>query len=128
MNAGFLLQMRRFLGYAMRFTVSMKENRDFRRLYASGKTAVDGRLAVYARKNRLGRNRLGITVGTKLGTAVVRNRVRRRIREAYRLEEPFLRCGYDLVVVARTRAAESDYAHLRASLIKALDSLGVRGV
>ena len=112
----------------MRITVSMKENRDFRRLYATGKTAVDSRLAVYARKNRLGKNRLGITVGTKLGTAVVRNRVRRRIREAYRLEEPSLRTGYDLVVVARSRAAESDYAHLRSSLIKALDTLGIRGV
>ncbi len=106
----------------------MKENRDFRRLYATGRTAVDSRLAVYARKNRLGKNRLGITVGTKLGTAVVRNRVRRRIREAYRLEEPSLRAGYDLVVVARNRAADADWAHLRSSLVKALDTLGIRGV
>ena len=111
----------------MRFTVSMKENRDFRRLYASGRSAVDGYLAVYVRKNRMTVNRLGITVGAKLGCAVVRNRVRRRIREAYRLEEPRLRPGFDIVVVARVRAAESDYTHLRGSLVKLLDKLGVRG-
>ncbi len=103
----------------------MKENRNFRRLYASGKSAVDGNLAVYARRNRLGSNRLGITVGTKLGCAVVRNRARRRIREAYRLEEPHLRPGYDIVVVARVRAAESDFAHLRESLVKLLGKLGI---
>ncbi len=112
----------------MRFTVSMKENRDFRRLYASGKTSVCGLLAVYARKNKLGYNRLGITVGTNLGGAVVRNRVRRRIREAYRLEESSLRTGYDIVVVARMKAAEADYAHLRQSLIHALGNLGLIGV
>jgi len=109
----------------MRFTVSIKENRDFRRAYSSGKPSVDSLLAVYIRKNRLGINRLGITVGVKLGCAVVRNRVRRRIREAYRLEEPQIKPGYDLVVVARNRAACADYAHLHQSLVKALTRLGL---
>ena len=106
----------------------MKENRDFRRLYATGKTSVDGLLAVYARKNRVGCTRLGITVGTKLGGAVVRNRVRRRIREAYRLEESNLRMGYDIVVVARKSAADASYARLRQSLLKAMGKLGISGV
>ena len=63
----------------------MKENHLFRRLYAKGKSAVSPTLAVYVRKNRLGYTRLGLTVGTKVGKAVRRNKVRRRIREAYRI-------------------------------------------
>lgn len=61
-------------------------------------------LALYCRKNRQGRSRLGITVGVKVGKAVCRNRTRRRIREAYRLHEEQFLPGYDLVVVARVRA------------------------
>lgn len=47
------------------------------------------------------RNRLGLTVSTKVGCAVVRNRVRRRLREIYRLNEDMLTSGVDIVVVAR---------------------------
>ena len=64
----------------MDHTVSLKLNHEFRRLYAKGKSAVNPCMAVYCRKNRLGYNRLGFTTGTKLGKAVVRNRVRRRLR------------------------------------------------
>ncbi len=109
----------------MRFTVSLKENRQFKRLYAAGKSVVDPNLAVYCRKNRLPQNRLGITVGGKLGKAVIRNRVRRRLREAYRLFEASVRPGYDIVVVARARAAESDYRVLDASLRGAFARLGL---
>ena len=88
----------------MDHTVSLKLNHEFRRLYAKGKSAVNPCMAVYCRKNRLGYNRLGFTTGTKLGKAVVRNRTRRRLREAYRLHEERFLPGYDIVVVARVRA------------------------
>ena len=68
----------------MEHTVSLKLNHVFRRLYGRGKSAVNPCLAVYCRKNNLGYSRLGLTVGVKLGKAVVRNRTRRRIKEAYR--------------------------------------------
>ena len=89
----------------MKYTVSLKENRVFRRLYAKGKSAVGPAMVLYCRKNGGKENRLGFTVGTKLGCAVVRNRVRRRLREIYRLNEEKLRPGYDIVVVARVRAS-----------------------
>jgi len=110
----------------MRYTVSLKENSDFRRLYSAGKSSVNACLAVYCRKNRLKCNRLGITVGSKVGKAVVRNRVRRRIREAYRLHEPEMACGYDIVVVARVRAAHEDYAALCRALLSLLVRLHIR--
>ena len=79
----------------MKHTVSLKENRIFRRLYAKGKSAVAPTMVLYCRKNGRRESRLGLTTGTKLGHAVVRNRVRRRLREIYRLQEDKLLPGYD---------------------------------
>ena len=107
----------------MKHTVSLKLNHEFRRLYAKGNSAVSPYLAMYCRKNRLGYNRLGLTIGTKVGHAVVRNRVRRRIRESYRIHEDRFRQGYDLVVVARVRAAHSRYDKLERALLSMAEKL-----
>ena len=109
----------------MKQTIALKQNHLFRRLYSKGKSAVEPCLALYCRKNRLGYSRLGITVGVKLGKAVVRNRTRRRIREAYRLHEGRFLCGYDLVVVARVRAGHSRYREIERSLLALADKLGL---
>ena len=107
----------------MNYTVSLKENRVFRRLYAKGKSAVGPAMVLYCRKNGGKENRLGFTVGTKLGCAVVRNRVRRRLREIYRLNAPRPRQGYDLVIVARSRAVGCAYRKLDAAFLRACESL-----
>ncbi len=73
--------------------VTVKENGDFRRIYRRGRSAVSGGVVVYCLKNRKGMSRLGVTVSTKLGHAVVRNRVRRRLRELYRLHKAELLPG-----------------------------------
>ena len=109
----------------MKHTVALKQNHEFRRLYSKGKSAVTPYLALYYRKNRLGYNRLGITTGVKLGKAVVRNRTRRRIKEAYRIHEGAFLPGYDIVVVARVRAAHSRYRELERSLLSLADKLGL---
>lgn len=109
----------------MKFTRSIKENHIFRRLYAKGKSAVSPNLAVYCRKNRGGENRLGLTVGVKVGKAVTRNRVRRRIKEAYRIHESRLVPGWDIVVVARVKAAFAPYAQLERDLLRLMDKLGL---
>jgi len=69
-------------------------------------------MVLYARKNRTNTNRVGITVSKKLGHAVVRNRVRRRLREIYRLNEEKFQPGWDIVVVARTKAVYADFEKL----------------
>ena len=103
----------------MEHTVSLKLNHVFRRLYGRGKSAVNPCLAVYCRKNNLGYSRLGLTVGVKLGKAVLRNRTRYRIHEGAFLP------GYDIVVVARVRAAHSRYRELERSLLSLADKLGL---
>ena len=103
----------------MKFTVSLKHNHVFRRLYEIGKNQVTPHLALYARKNGGQTSRLGITVSTKLGHAVVRNRVRRRLREIYRIHENRFLPGYDIVVVARVRSVYAKYSDLEQSFLKA---------
>ena len=109
----------------MKKTEPLKENHLFRRAYNRGKTAADSRLALYVRRNGQKGNRLGLTVSTKVGHAVVRNRIRRRLREIYRLNEDRLIPGADVVVVARVRAASSDYRQLEKSFLKLADKLGL---
>lgn len=110
----------------MKDTIAIKAPHLFRRAYAKGKSAVTPTLVLYARKNGLEHNRLGLTVGTKVGKATVRNRVRRRVKESYRLREETVKRGYDIVVVARSAAAQSRFALLdrhMASLLKRLELL-----
>ena len=109
----------------MEHTTSLKQNHIFRRLYSKGKSAVSPCLALYCRRNGGGTSRLGITVGVKLGKAVVRNRTRRRIREAYRIHEGRFLPGYDLVVVARVRAGHARYREIEGSLLSLADKLGL---
>ena len=75
---------------------TLKKNSDFRRLYSKGQSAVNPYVVVYCRRNREKVNRLGYTVSTKLGHAVVRNRVRRRLREICRLNSPAMKKGFDV--------------------------------
>ena len=107
----------------MKAAVTLKENYEFRRLYQKGASAVSPAMVLYCRKNRLGRNRLGLVSSTKLGHAVVRNRVRRRIREIFRLSQGKMKQGYDCIVVARTRAAHADYWELKRAFEKTCKKL-----
>lgn len=109
----------------MRFSTSLKLNHVFHRLYVKGDVCANRHLVLYARRNGLNCNRVGITTGKKLGHAVVRNRVRRRLREVYRLNEARFRPGYDIVVVARHRAIDADFAALQADYLRAAKKLGL---
>ena len=109
----------------MKHTVSLKQNHEFRRLYSKGKSAVSPYFVIYCRKTGRPVSRLGITTGVKLGNAVKRNRARRRIRELYRTHEAGLLPGYDVVVVARTRAIYGRYAELERSFRQMTKKLGL---
>ena len=108
----------------MKFSHSLKLNHIFQRLYRTGGYA-NGYLVLYARKNRTDTNRVGITVGKKLGHAVVRNRVRRRLREVYRLNEDKFQAGWDIVVVARTRAIYAEFHQLVEAYMTAAEKAGI---
>ena len=108
----------------MKFSAPLKLNHIFRRLYATEGHA-NGYLVLYARRNRTGGNRVGITVSKKLGHAVVRNRVRRRLREVYRLNEEKFQPGWDIVVVARGRAVEAPFSQLTKAYLSLAAKAGI---
>jgi len=108
----------------MIYSRSLKLNHIFRRLYSTGGHG-NALLAMYVRRNRSDENRVGVTVSKKLGKAVVRNRVRRRLREVYRLNESRFLPGWDIVVVARGRAVEASFADLTRSYLSLAKKCGI---
>ena len=83
-----------------------------------GKRHSYGPLVVYAAKNRLGFNRLGLTTSRKVGNAVARNRWRRLCREAFRRNKHALDQGFDLVVIVRAKQPAPCFEDLHRLLIK----------
>ena len=109
----------------MIFSTSIKHNYEFRRIYGKGKSASSPLMAVYCRRNRIGGGRYGFTVGSRIGKAVVRNRVRRRLKEIYRTNEEKLKSGYDIIVVARARAVQAGYSDLEKDYLRLCSGLGL---
>jgi ribonuclease P protein component len=93
----------------------IRRQREFDRVYGEEAYAADQVLVVRACRNELGRTRLGLSVSRKVGNAVVRNRWKRLIREAFRLRRALLPVGLDVVVRPR-RGAEPDLESITASL------------
>ena len=87
----------------MKHTIILNQNRDFQTLYRRGISFVTPFVVIYIRPNRLGKHRLGITAGKRVGNAVHRNRAKRLIRQAYRELEAELPPYLELVIVARAR-------------------------
>ena len=108
----------------MKFSSSLKLNHIFRRLYSASGQA-NSIMVLYARKNRTGTNRVGITVSKKLGHAVVRNRVRRRLREVYRLNEAKFQPGWDIVVVARSRCISASFQDIVSAYLTLAAKAGI---
>lgn len=108
----------------MKFSCALKLNHIFRRLYATSGHA-NGYLVLYAKPNRTATNRVGITASKKLGHAVIRNRVRRRLREVYRLNEDRFASGWDIVVVARSRCIDADFQKLTQAYLSLAQKAGI---
>jgi ribonuclease P protein component len=102
----------------------LTDSPEFERVYRQG-TAYRGRLfSVHAFPNEHGSPRLGLSVSRKVGKAVTRNTVRRRLREVFGLCVPDVPGDLDLVVSARPAAANATFEELRAEFGKSLDRFG----
>lgn len=97
----------------------IKSNEEFRRVYRSGKSFANKYLVMYVLKNDIQKNRIGITVSKKVGNSVIRHRVTRLIREAFRLNiERFKdEIGMDIVVVARQTAKGRKYQEIESAVM-----------
>jgi len=116
------LPARRGLGRRSR----IKQGRDFLRVRQAGERTVKGCLiANWLRLPADSRSRLGVVVSKKVGNAVVRSRVKRLLRESYRLHQHELTQPLDLVLVARPSIAEKDFGSVERHLMNTLRQAGL---
>ena len=101
----------------MKFSESLKKNRDFQYVYKNGKSYANKCLVMYIIPNEQNKNRVGISVSKKVGNSVVRHRVTRLLRESYRLQEDYFRRGYDLIIIARAGAKDKSYHEIESAMI-----------
>ena len=101
----------------MKYSESLKKNKDFQLVYKCGKSYANKYLVMYIKENNTRKNRLGISVSKKVGNSIVRHRLTRLIRESYRLQEDRFRCGLDIVVIARIGAKGRTYKDIESALL-----------
>lgn len=101
----------------MKYSESLKKNRDFQIAYREGISYANKYLVMYIKENHSGHNRLGISVSKKVGNSIVRHRLTRLIRESYRLQEDYFKCGFDIVIIARVGAKGKNYHEIESALL-----------
>ena len=99
----------------MRRFPSVKKNEDFRKIYREGRSYANKLYVMYVMPNETGRNRLGVSASKKTGNSIIRHRIVRLMREAFRLHATDMKTGYDIVVIARTSDAAKGYSESEAA-------------
>jgi ribonuclease P protein component len=109
--------------------VRLRRRPEFLAVQDRGRRVSARYFTVIAAPGPVGHDRLGITASRRVGGAVVRNRIKRQVRELFRCQPPAdparrARAGLDIVVIARGEAAGAPFAALRAEFERALERLG----
>lgn len=101
----------------MRALNRLKKNEDFRRVYRKKRSMANRLLIIYILENKYEYNRVGFTVSKKVGKSVIRNRVKRLLRESYRLNEEKILQGYDIIFIARNTASKASYREIENAMM-----------
>ena len=101
----------------MKFTESLHNSIQFSNVYKNGQSKANKYLIVYILENNTSYNRLGINVSKKVGNSVIRHRIKRLIKESYRLQENMFNSGLDIVVVARGSASSVSFGEIDSALL-----------
>ena len=101
----------------MKFTEPLKKNSDFQTVYKTGRSKGNTYFVMYVLKNGSNINKLGISVSKKVGNSVVRHRVKRLIRESYRLHEDMFNSGLNIVIVARNSSKDIDFKTVESAVM-----------
>lgn len=107
--------------------VRLKKNWQFKKVYNDGKYSADKFVVTYYNKNESSDNVIGFSVSKKVGNSVVRNKTKRRMREAYRFLSEDMKKGYDIVFTARAAAAGESYIDILNSMTRSLERAKLLG-
>ena len=103
----------------------IKKNAEFRAVYRRGKSFSNNLLVLYVYRNKKSINRLGISVSKKVGKSVIRNRIKRLIKENFRLNIEEIKVGYDLVFIARNLSNGKSYIEIENSMKNLIKKAGL---
>ncbi|MGL6105684.1 ribonuclease P protein component [Romboutsia sp.] len=107
-------------------TKGLKKDSDFRKVYKHGKSFANKYLVMYILENKSDSSRVGISVSKKVGNAIIRNKIRRRIKEAYRLNiDENVKDGYDIIFIARVSSKEINYKDIEKSIRHLVKKAGI---
>ncbi|MBO4848239.1 MAG: ribonuclease P protein component [Clostridia bacterium] len=111
----------------MKRCYSLKRNKEFRRVYRNGKTAGSHTLVLIYLSGRQPEKKIGFAVGKKIGNAVVRNRVKRRLREAVTPLLPEIAPGCRLIFIARLPILDASFQEIESTVRRLVQKAGLLG-
>ena len=95
----------------------LRKNMEFKKVYSVGKNYWNRNFVLYAKKNKLDETRVGFTITKKHGNAVIRNKIRRRMKEIYRLKLGNIKSGYDLILIPKKNVIQISYKELESAMV-----------
>ncbi len=98
----------------------LKKNEEFRQVYSKGKSMANKLLIIYITNNNIDEVRVGFTISKKVGNSVIRSRVKRLMKEGFRLNVDKIKKGHDIVFVARTTAKDKSYREIESAMLHLL--------
>lgn len=107
---------------------SLRKNEDFKKIYKSGKNYWNRNLILYVRKNDLDYNRVGYSITKKVGNSVVRNKIRRRMKEIYRLNLLNIKEGYDFIFIPKKNVTDISYQELESAMLHIIKLTNIKKV
>ena len=111
----------------MNKTITLKKNYEFKRVLTKGKYYSGKYIEIFVTKNNLKKNFIGIAIGVKIAKAVKRNRIKRLIRENYRLLEKDLKVGYNIVFLWKKKIdiSNATFYNIKIDMKNIFERIGI---